>query len=399
MKRFVIATASALFLIAGTATASVPSGPASAVRHVSESAVLRPRRRPGAGDRPPRPGSPPSSEGSTRPFLGRIPISPSRACPASVTPLFGAVDPALAALAGASRSRRRPAPAPVAGAPARRRPPARCPPRSRPGVTPAPAPPAESKASPPGPQEGVGQPACRRGPSRPRRRPDLFKGLPANGPRRLRHGQRHPPRRCCRSGTQRLANLDAAFSGATFSSAPIPEVKNEMARIVAPALAAGNAFGRGSGLEVGVAIDQSGQNQIIPGSVAEAKAPPSTGLVTKEVGPVNAAPLRQRQPPAGPGPEQGQRRLHHRHRPVLRPRLRRQPRPRRIAVEPGAVDRGGHARPGRVAVPVAHLPGSPGRRRRRPIRKFGLASETRQTIAPVTFFKGTAAAVHPGVRR
>src|SRR5581483_5154999 len=82
------------------------------------------------------------------------------------------------------------------------------------------------------------------------------------------------------------------FSGAAFSSAPLAQpTTNEMARIVAPALAAGNAYARGSGLEVGVAIDQSGQNQIIPGSIAEAKAPPSTGLVTKEVGPVDANPL------------------------------------------------------------------------------------------------------------
>jgi len=40
-------------------------------------------------------------------------------------------------------------------------------------------------------------------------------------------------------GMQRLENLDAAFSGATFASAPIPQITNEMARIVAPALSAG----------------------------------------------------------------------------------------------------------------------------------------------------------------
>src|SRR5205814_6839609 len=50
-------------------------------------------------------------------------------------------------------------------------------------------------------------------------------------------------------GTQRLANLDAAFSGATVASAALTQpTTNEMARVVAPALAAGNAFGRGSGL-------------------------------------------------------------------------------------------------------------------------------------------------------
>ena len=40
-------------------------------------------------------------------------------------------------------------------------------------------------------------------------------------------------------GQQRLENTDAAFSGATFSSAALAQpTKNEMARIVAPALAA-----------------------------------------------------------------------------------------------------------------------------------------------------------------
>jgi uncharacterized repeat protein (TIGR01451 family) len=185
-------------------------------------------------------------------------------------------------------------------------------------------------------------------------------------------------------GEQRLENTDVAFSGATFASAPIPEIKNEMARIVAPALAAGNAFGRGSGLEVGLGIGKSDPNQIIPGSVAEAKAPPSTQLVTTEVGPVNVPPL------------------------VTASLLRGQAQSKANSACTTGTDLsyglGYAADVGLINTTVASAASTPDRAVSQsrshtflvpqegtssPIRKFGLASETRQTIAPVTLFKGT----------
>src|SRR5688572_8394587 len=287
MKRFVITTASALFLLAGTATASVPGGPALRSPHLNSFSAASSG---GQGAETVRPvGLAPLAPGLAPPILAdpglAIPGLPDG--PAQV---FGAVDPALAAVAGA-------VPAPVAGllpepvagalSPVLTEPgPA---PLPIPGVTPAPPPPSEQKASPPVRKKAS---ANRLSPKalQAAAAEDLFKGLPANG--HAAYGTASVIHLdALQVSQQRLANLDLAFSGATFASAPIPEVKNEMARIVAPALAAGNAFGRGSGLEVGVAIDQSGQNQIIPGSVAEAKAPPSTELVTTEVGPVDASPL------------------------------------------------------------------------------------------------------------
>src|SRR5438093_1570618 len=61
--------------------------------------------------------------------------------------------------------------------------------------------------------------------------PTLFMGLPADG--YAAYGTAsviHTD--LLQVGEQRLENLDAAFSGASFSSAPVPQIANEMARIV-----------------------------------------------------------------------------------------------------------------------------------------------------------------------
>ncbi len=375
MKRFVIATASALFLIAGTATASVPAGPTLRTPHQNSFSAA-----PLGGQGSETVLAPPLFSGTGLAIPG---------LPGGVAQVLGAVDPALAGVAGAV-----PAPVaellpePVAGAlsPVLAEPaPAPVP---IPGVTPEP--PAEQK-------QQAAPPPVRKKASANRLSPralqaaaveDLFKGLPANG--HAAYGTAsviHVD--ALQAGMQRLANLDAAFSGATFSSAPIPEVKNEMARIVAPALAAGNAFGRGSGLEVGVAIDQSGQNQIIPGSVAEAKAPPSTQLVTKEAGPIDANPLLsasllrgQAQSKANAACTTGT---------DLSYGLG-------YAADLGLINSAGLGNPAvsttadgpdrAVSQSRSHTFLVPQEGAASPIRKFGLASETRMTIAPVTFFKG-----------
>ena len=93
---------------------------------------------------------------------------------------------------------------------------------------------------------------------------DLFKELPANG--HAAYGTAsviHPD--ALEAGGQRLLNIDAAFSAPRSRRAPSPRVTNEMARIVSPALAAGNAYGRGSGLEVGLAIDRERPEPDHPG--------------------------------------------------------------------------------------------------------------------------------------
>jgi hypothetical protein len=385
MKRFVITTASAFFLIAGTATASVPTGPALPSAHQNPFSAAPSG---GQGLEAVTPvGLAPLAPGLVPPIFA----DPGLAIPGlpdGVAQVFGAVDPALGALAGA-------VPAPVAGllpeplagalSPVLTEPgPAPVP---IPGVTPAPAPPSEQKATPP----------VRKKASANRLSPralqaaaveDLFKGLPANG--HAAYGTASVVHTdLLQASGQRLENLDAAFSGATFSSAPIPEIKNEMERIVAPALAAGNAFGRGSGLEVGVGIGNSDPNQIIPGSVAEAKAPPSTGLVKTGVDDVNVPPL------------------------LSASLLRGEAQSKANAACTTGTDLsyglGYAANLGLITgVPLgspvvsttadtpdrsvsqsrSHTFLVPQEGASSPIRKFGLASETRQTIAPVTFFKG-----------
>ena len=384
MKRYVIATASALFLLAGTAaTASVPHGPAFRSPHHYQ---FSPSAHGGPGVETVAPGRAPVDPGVVADPDVTAPGVPGSVAPllGAVDPVLGAVDPALAALAGV-------VPPPVAGAlspvaaPAVPVPP----PVPGPELSPGPEPPKESKAPAPArkPKAAIRQPgkaalqtAATAG--------DIFKGLPADGHAAYGTGSIIHTH-VLQAGNQRLENTDIAFSGATFASAPISEIKNEVARIVAPALAAGNSFGRGSGLEVGLAIDQSGQNQIIPGEVAEAKAPPSTAVINTGFRDVNANPL------------------------VTAKLLRGEAQALANAICTPELDltwgRGYAADVGLVGTPnspvlsTAHpdperslshsksrtylvaQDGAPS-----PIRKFGLASETRQTIAPVTLFKGVA---------
>src|SRR5438067_272794 len=390
MKRFVIATASALFLLAGTAAASVPFGPA-------------PGSVPGSPSYASTVGSPGVVPAGQATPAGLAPFTPDVSAgvladpdfavlpglPGAATQLLGAVDPALTAVTGAVP----PAvagllPSPVAGIvpPATAAPPVP-PPAPVPGLAPPSAPPSGSKAPPP----------ARRQASMSRVSPkavqaaaaaSLFQGLPPTG--YAGYGTAsviHTD--LLQVGTQRLENLDAAFSGAAFTSAPLAQAStNEMARIVAPALSAGNAYGRGSGLEVGVAIDQSGQNQIIPGSVAEAKAPPSTGLVTKEVGPVSVDPLLgatllrgQAQGLANAACTTGAD-LSYGLGYAANLGLVGTPNSPTLSTPAAPPDRSvSQSRSHTFLVPQAGTS--------TPIRKFGLASETRETIAPITFFKGT----------
>jgi uncharacterized repeat protein (TIGR01451 family) len=379
MKRFVIATASALFLLAGSAAAAVPNGPATRVTRdnsFSSSAIGGP----GVGTVAP--------DGLTPLVPGIDPAVPDPGLalpglPGSVSQLLGTVDPALANLVEA-------VPAPAAGSlsPIIEAPSAVEPPAPVPGLTP-PSKPAKPKAQASAPARKQAKGVTRKADLKvAATATDIFKGLPASGHAAYGTGSVIHTH-LLQVGNQRLENTDVAFSGATFSSAPISEIKNEVARIVAPALAAGNAFGRGSGLEVGLAIGQSDPNQIIPGSVAEAKAPPSTGLVTKQVPEVNVPPL------------------------VSASLLRGQAQAKAnaacttgtdlsyglgYAADLGLISAGG----GPLVASAAESPDRAASQSRAhtflvpqdgapsPIRKFGLASETRMTIAPVTLFKGQA---------
>ncbi|HVL82114.1 MAG TPA: hypothetical protein VM840_11055 [Actinomycetota bacterium] len=94
------------------------------------------------------------------------------------------------------------------------------------------------------------------------------------------------------SGTVRVANVDVSFSGAAVDSTGLSgPILNEMQRPVVPAVEA-DSYGRGSALEVGVAqAPDAGSPTLSVLARAEASAPPSTDVVTREAGPVDADPL------------------------------------------------------------------------------------------------------------
>jgi uncharacterized repeat protein (TIGR01451 family) len=180
-----------------------------------------------------------------------------------------------------------------------------------------------------------------------------------------------------RAGGKALADLDVAFSGAAYSSAPAAEeITNEVHRLVSGPLAANAGYGRGTGLELGLGSDP------IPliGQLSQAAAPPSTDLIEKVIGPLGipgvltAELLRsQAQARAADGCVLGRDQAY-----GLGSILD-------LEVLGGLIST--VARPPRREVSQSSstsriVPGSqPGR--------LGLKSETRQTIAPVTLFKGT----------
>src|SRR5204863_8211496 len=71
-------------------------------------------------------------------------------------------------------------------------------------------------------------------------------------------------------------------------------INNEMQNAVSPSLPTKDAYGRGSALEVGLGTslpNNPDANQAILAGLAQAAAPPSSSLVTKELGPIKRDPL------------------------------------------------------------------------------------------------------------
>ena len=181
-----------------------------------------------------------------------------------------------------------------------------------------------------------------------------------------------------RTGEHALVDVDVAFSGAAFSQAPPPaDYTNEVHRTVAKLLKDNKiSYGRGTGLELGLGSDP------VPliGRLSEASAPASTDLIHTVVGPIAVDGL------------------------VRAELLRSQAQARAIQ---GGCPMGKDAGFGLGSVLNLELLGgliathaSPPYREvsqsnsvtrvvKRADGRLGLKSETRQTIAPVTFFTGT----------
>ncbi|HVE91613.1 MAG TPA: hypothetical protein VNE62_04830 [Actinomycetota bacterium] len=203
----------------------------------------------------------------------------------------------------------------------------------------------------------------------------------------------------------RLVNVDEAFSGASVASRGMTnQIQNEMQRVVQRISAAHKTQARGAGLEVGALLNPpSADTQIALDGRAEAFAPPSTGLITEEVGPIRVDDV------------------------VYASTLRGQAQARWLdaacilgsdlsyglgyAEDAQLLDTGGDTNPVTLDQPLlsSDAPQSPagGERavaqsvsRTKLVRQtnrsgafignnFGLMSEVRETIAPVTLFRGT----------
>lgn len=205
------------------------------------------------------------------------------------------------------------------------------------------------------------------------------------------------------SGGTRLVDVEVAFSGASVNSFPglnTPAV-NEVGRQVQSALPSKVSFARGSGLEVGTGVSPQTDNQVILAGKVEAAALPSTGLLEKDIT-VNLKPLAFAGLARGQGQahwmsdgdpcntlgrnisygngyvtdvqlvETGTSTVDEMQRPVL------------STSHPDPVRAVSQSTSRTILVPQVDANG------KRVGNNFGMLSETRQTIAPVTLFKGTS---------
>ncbi|MGH9121677.1 MAG: hypothetical protein ACRDYC_06980, partial [Acidimicrobiales bacterium] len=98
-------------------------------------------------------------------------------------------------------------------------------------------------------------------------------------------------------GTTQLASLDQGLSGATVSSPGglTSAINAETGTVIQPAEPASvNAYGMGSGLEVGLATPttpSTDPDQILLSGKAQSTAPPISAPVTKQIGPINLSPI------------------------------------------------------------------------------------------------------------
>lgn len=92
------------------------------------------------------------------------------------------------------------------------------------------------------------------------------------------------------SGTTRVAGVEVAQSNAAVASRGLGQQLSELQRPISLADPAHRSYGRGTGLEVGLGVDQPEPNQVILAGEAQASAAPSTDLVTEQIE-VPAAPV------------------------------------------------------------------------------------------------------------
>jgi hypothetical protein len=195
----------------------------------------------------------------------------------------------------------------------------------------------------------------------------------------------------------RVVDGEVAFSGASALSTGLgTAINNEMNEPVQPVAAGKNAYGRGSGLELGLGTttpNNPDANQAIAAGLAEATAPPIGPLVTKEGGPIPADPV------AYASLLRGQAGA------VFDPNTCTIGQPLAyglgFAADAQLLDAGKANADGSMGQPVVATDTTQNARAVSQSKSFtylkpngdgtwGVVSETHQTIAPVTLFKGTA---------
>ncbi|HUR76378.1 MAG TPA: hypothetical protein VMZ22_00385 [Acidimicrobiales bacterium] len=94
------------------------------------------------------------------------------------------------------------------------------------------------------------------------------------------------------SGTTRVVNADIALASSAVNSKGLTtQATNENGRVVNPALGASKfSYGRGQGLEVGIAGETTADGQILLAGKSEVSAPP-TAHDSQQIGPVDADPI------------------------------------------------------------------------------------------------------------
>lgn len=191
------------------------------------------------------------------------------------------------------------------------------------------------------------------------------------------------------SGEARLTDIELGFSGAVFSSAALPARTNELSRPLSPNLAPANGYGVGNAAEVGFNNPPGQAGQFELDDKSEAKAPPSGEPASKrlskvELDPVTDADLLRSSASAraaGTGCVVGSD-LAYGLAEFTDTKLVRQSEEDDAVFTTAANQppRGTSRSVSRTALTT--LPG-------RPLGLFGLVSETRQTIAPITVLEGT----------
>lgn len=90
------------------------------------------------------------------------------------------------------------------------------------------------------------------------------------------------------TGTTRLVDTEVAFSGASVASKGLDsQLVNEVNTVVQPAQSGKNSFGRGSGVEIGVATGVPvSQNQVLLPQIVTANAPPDSANSQEVLNPV-----------------------------------------------------------------------------------------------------------------